>query len=685
MATLAQFENPFVRKWGDEYKPEELCGLFSELIIPLIPRFFDFPNVFLYGGSGTGKTMLLRYLSFDVQKSYFKKERGDIYDVNRFLEYSSERINRILGRQKKYLGVYTRLTEIPSALFRNKCSTEQQEQALFLFYLDLVISIRFIASIADLIKDYKNETNKRRIESAILACVKQYSDIGESAGFADILEYLNDKKKQIDVYLSSLRLSQPGYRSTQIEETKIGGLARLFLNIGEVLKGQISEFSDVSIYIILDEYERIEEGLKVVINSIVRERNKFVELKTSLRRYGFTTIRTLNPNDFMLIGRDAELVDLEFIFRYNKGKYKKLLTDVAEKRLESVQFFRNNNLTDIKKLLKSRTPEEEANNIIRGKKRLEHRARFRNFISRYDAANQDQIINNVKYDENVLLEKLNMLLTKRRVAYQKRGVKAKKLYSDAEIYEMAREFTNNPREKSPYYYLYEKNRLALLFQLINEYRTRKTYAGFDMFAALSGGFVAWFLDLCYESLEIARDGGFSNGLLQIEADQQTKAAEKVAWGFLDNVIKNLERVGGDIYYFVLNAGALLRALYLDELIREPEPTYFNTKVARLKKSSREILTACHSWSVLQAKIPMMPKGPEQPLPDVHILHPILAPAFQISYRTRGRTDLGPEDMEILISGTEQDVNGLILKYRDKSLTKGITKRKPSNQMELFDL
>ncbi|GAH22432.1 unnamed protein product, partial [marine sediment metagenome] len=46
-----------------------------------------------------------------------------------------------------------------------------------------------------------------------------------------------------------------------------------------------------------------------------------------------------------------------------------------------------------------------------------------------------------------------------------------------------------------------------------------------------------------------------------------------------------------------------------------------------------------------------------------------APVFQISYRTRGRTKLPPEDMESLITGSEADVRKLVAKYRDKPLSR----------------
>lgn len=668
-----KFKNPFTRKWGEDYKAEELTTIFSEFIIPLIPSFFDFPNVFLYGGSGTGKTMLLRYLSFDIQKSYFEKEKGEITNLDEFFEYSSERVNKALGRKINFLGIYSKLTEIPTSLFENKCHNKQQEQILFKFYLDLEISIKFISSLMGLIEHYTNIQNKKRIEAKILDCVKSCSDIPKSAKFSDILKHLTDKKNQIDMYLGSFDINNSGVTSNELPRFSVSGLFELFINLVEVLQTQVEEFRDINIYILLDEYERIEEHLKIVINSIIRSRNEFLKLKISLRRYGFTTSRTLNPSDFVLIGRDAELIDLEYICRHSKSKYKRLLLDIARKRLESEQFFQSRQITDIRKLLKSITIESEASNLILEKRvKLEHRKRFEAFLSLYETADFDETMKTVECDENILIEKLNMLLVKRRIIYQKRGVKKRKLYSNSEISDMATDFMRKPRERSSYFYLYEKNKLALLFQLVNEYgkyNKRKIYAGFDTFAALSGGFIAWFLDLCYSTIENTRDKGFPNDLLEIGVDLQRKAAEKVAWDFLDNVVRNLERIGDDIYYFVLNTGAFFRALYLDELLREPEPTYVNTKITGLKDTSQQIIKTAHYWSVLQSKIPMRPKEAGEPLPDVHILHPILAPVFQISYRTRGRTKLPPEDMESLITGSEADVRKLVAKYRDKPLSR----------------
>ncbi|OGC41995.1 hypothetical protein A2Y85_06970 [candidate division WOR-3 bacterium RBG_13_43_14] len=663
-----QFKNPFVRKWADDYKEEELDAQFSELIMPSIPTFFDYPNVFLYGGSGTGKTMLLRYLSFEVQRSCFEQGKGNIPDINEFFKFSSDGIKEVIGTEIRYFGIYCKLTHIPSRLFKIKWKTKEEEHILSKLYLDLEISMKFISSITELIRNIADTEKKDEIESKITDCVKECSDISITAEFTDILEYLSEKKKQIDSYLLSLNVNTAESLSGKSEEFTIGGLVRLFFNLAEVLKSQVEEFSGVKIYILLDEYERIDEHQRILVNSLIRERDRFVEFKISSRRYGITSLQTLNPDDFIIMGRDAEIIDLEHIFRSNKAKYKKLLLDVAKKRLESVALFKDRQLTNIRELLESITPEEEAKRLINGKRNdLEHRKRFEKFLISNGVGDTDKLINIVKCDENPLIEKLGMLLVKRRIAYQKKKTKNEKLYTDDEISKMTKKFIENPSQKTTYHNLYEKNKIALLFQLINEYRKRRIYAGFDTFAALSGGFTLWFLEFCYNAVEFAKDRSFPNKTLKIDVESQRKAAEKVAWDFLDTWVKNIERFGNDIYYFTLNTGAFLRALYLDELLREPEPTYFTTKTDAIRDDCRNIIVVAHRWSVLQTKIPMKPKTTGEPLSDVHILHPILAPAFQISYRTRGRTRLLPKDVEHLIRGSEKDIKELVVKYRDRSV------------------
>jgi hypothetical protein len=614
-----------------------------------------------------------------------------VIDLREFFSFTSKKLETVLGPGIKYFGIYMKLTDIPCRNLERICSDIYEEQNLFSYYLDLEISIKLLYSVLDLINDYTDVARKEKIKSELLACIRKYTNVNQSCHFFEGLHYLENKKKAIDLYLNKLDFGSANSTVDKIHREH-GGLNKLYVNLAKTLRMKINEFGDVDIYILLDEFERITDNQKILINEIMRERQKYIGFKISSRRYGLTTLKTLNPKDFIIIGRDVELIDLEYTFRFkDKAKYRKLLIDVAMKRLESEGFFKKNKLTNIKKLLASITPEKEAKNLILGLKgKKEHIIRFKQFLLSRGVSSVDSIIGHVQCDQNPLVEKLNMLLVKRRIIYSKKGVARKKLYCDKEIQKMARDFLKSSSPKTAYNDLYAKNKLALLFQLTSEYRKRKIYAGFDTFVALSGGFTAWFLELCYNAFELAKDKGFPGNKVVIDIDSQRKAAENVAWDFLNKVVRNLPQVGIDVYYFILNIGAFFRALYSDELIREPEPTYFNTKTDSLEVKLREIIRKAHLWSVLQSKIPMRPKTVGEPLPDVHIIHPILAPVFQISYRTRGRTTLSADDVELLIKGTEKDIKRLIIRYRDKSQSKQDrirskkAKMEPKKQGELFD-
>jgi hypothetical protein len=682
-----KFKNPFTRKWADDYKDDELHELnshFSNFILPLIPKFADYPNVFLYGGSGTGKTMLFRHLSFEAQKNNYEMKEGSIISIDRFFEFSSNSISGVIGSKKSFLGIYRKLTEIPCKYLKLICKNELEEHNIFNFYLDLYISIKFINVLMELLEHYSNSQRKDIIQSKIICCVKGHSDLENITNLASIVSSLEERKNKIDLLLDNLHLNYAPKNYFSKEIKSIGGVFRLFFNIAKVLKQEVSEFKNVKIFILLDEYETIEKSQKRVINDLIRLRDRYLELKISSRRYGLETLQTLNPNDSISIGRDVELIDLEYVFMYENNKYKKLLYDIARKRLMAEPYFKKRKLTNIKLLLETISPEEEAKMIIgNNKRKLVHRNNFSTFLNRYNVKDIKKIMNVIKDDKNPLIEKLNMLLVKRRVIYYRAKALNERLYSDVDIRKMANIFKRYPQKRNSYYNLYSTNKLALLFQMCYEYGKygeRKYYAGFDTFADLSGGFSAWFLELCYFALEFAKDSKVIYNKSLIDIKSQERSAGKVAWEFLDNAIKNLEQVGSDLYYFVLNTGAFFRALHSDDLLREPEPTYFNTKTNKLDNRFKSIIQTAHYWSVLQSKIPMSPKTVGESLPDVHILHPILSPAFQISYRTRGRTDLDPNDVKTLIMGSEEDIRKLINTYRDSSLVK-VEKR--SMQGDLF--
>ena len=192
---------------------------------------------------------------------------------------------------------------------------------------------------------------------------------------------------------------------------------------------------------------------------------------------------------------------------------------------------------------------------------------------------------------------------------------------------------------------------------------------------LSSGIIRSFLELCYHVFNFAIfyevDSLVNNG--RINWDSQHQGILREAADFFD-WIRSIPKFGSNVTLFIDSLGTLFRSLhYTDERISEPEPTYFNTEYDALSQEAKKILDVAVMWSTLQQKEPMQPKEPRGILPDVYLLNRILTPRYRISYRTRGRTDIKPEDLEILLLGDEDGKKRVIRKYS-----------KQPYQLKLFD-
>ena len=100
---------------------------------------------------------------------------------------------------------------------------------------------------------------------------------------------------------------------------------------------------------------------------------------------------------------------------------------------------------------------------------------------------------------------------------------------------------------------------------------------------------------------------------------------------------------------------------------EPERTHFAIRggVAELGERERSFLAESVKWSVLFEEEETKIKSPSEPEGAEYILNPIYAPYFHISYRKRRKLDLTAEQASTLISGSYEEVKGVLNFYRRK--------------------
>ena len=364
---------------------------------------------------------------------------------------------------------------------------------------------------------------------------------------------------------------------------------------------------------------------------------------------------------------DYRRIRFEDVLTAKDETFRELLKMIAKRRLEQTPDFKNRKLVEIDHLLGELPPEEEAKIIVFGNKTnqqeidaypLDKYSKENNHITEIRAILKDKyniISEKALYElinKKPLLEMLNLLLLRR-------GEKPPLVTS------LFKSYINKQKNESFYKYrtLYEKNKLNLLFQLVSlNPPKQKQYAGFNVFCMLSSGIIRNFLELCYQSFNIAlfsdRDGVLNGKKLPISA--QTGGAKTRAERYMD-VIDGIPEYGNEIKSLVRSLGAIFYSWQEDPALSEPEVTYFCVDYNSVSERSRKILDAAVQWSVLQQKKPMKGKSRTEPMSDVYALNHILAPYFGISYRLRGRIPLFSKDEFEMLLGNESDRKQAIAK------------------------
>jgi len=612
------------------------------------------PNpVVLMGGRGTGKTMLLKYMSNEIQIKQFIKE--DL-NVEEFLQ------------NIEYLAIYYRFDGPSLSSFSNRNVPEVAWNVIFEHYFELIIGQKYMLMLQNLKKNGCLEiapTDEEKIVSRIFELFSESQMDRDNYNFTFLFEWLQNKQHEVDKFVNMAALR----RNIEFQSEPIIPSGKLIFGIPKLLEESLSNFKHKNILIMLDEYENLTEYQQKIINTLIKHTKRPVSFRIGTRINGFITYDTLNEDEFLMEDADYRKILFEDILTSSKKEYKQLLKKITEKRLNEIPILERNGFTDIEKILESVTNEDEALQIVNKSSSKRHIQEMKNILKQKSA---ESMLPTLLYHENPLIEMLNLLLLRRGETPEK-------------IKDMMKKYLESEKESEDYKkykYLYEKNKLALLFQLVSSYRPqKKSYAGFDMFAMLSSGIIRNFLELCYQSFNLGlffdRNRLLDEG--EISLEHQTDGAVIRAEKFFET-IERIPTYGNEIKSLVQRLGAIFYSWQMDPRLKEPEPTYFSVDTTSLSVEDRKILDAAVQWSVLQKKKPMKSRSPIMPRRDVYVLNRILAPKFSLSYRTRGRTsesEFSSKDIHILMCGSEDDANRVI---------RGLTgeKERHRDQMELWD-
>jgi hypothetical protein len=568
--------------------------------------FSDNNPIIFMGGRGSGKTMFLKYHSFDVQVSQHAKEDPS----SNLLEY----LTRLGG-----IGFYIRIDGPVLRSFVGKRLTTEYWEAIFTHYFELQVCKAYLEVIESLEKLglFKDDIEK----SNFIANGKKILGIEE-----DAIEDCHSLLDRVDGelrYVNSFR-AEVAFSDIQFHPKKVFASQDLVYGIPKIAKETIFLGHDLNFVIFIDEYENFQTEQQRIINTLIKFVKPGITFRIGMRLEGFRTFATVTGDEFVKEGRDYRKVVFEDILVKNKG-YRDLLFDIARKRLESVPLFKEKGFTDIAKFLNETEDFEwEAEAIVKDSKKKAH---FDILENAKGLRLSDEEIKLLYNADNPLMEMLN-------IVYALRGVKPNEIHQNMVDYQSKVDSKGAIKYKRDFI---DKYKLSLLFLLAAQYRKNKMYYSFNTYAFLSSGIIGNFIELCRKAFQAAyfddSDKLLGEGIIMRRT--QDDVAKDLSYSELQGIVR-IEEYGDMLHIFAKNMGNVFRSFHADLNITYPETIQFAVTLNEVDDGKyRQALNAALRWSIVQKKPRLQRIEPSKGREELYVLNRIFSPAFQISYRIRG--------------------------------------------------
>lgn len=600
--------------------------------------------VFIEGARGSGKTMILKHLSYFCQRSEQMSLEGKAL-LLKFKETGS-------------IGIYYRFKNDFGKLIAALNSNEGTRKAIFEEYYQLYYARELVLVIQDL-------TLSKAIDADTTThLVDMLNDSfgAKSEDLADIILHINSRIDKIDSLIRKLKYL--GNISESVAAVVSG--EKYIDQIVGAIRENIPEWNNIKILVLIDEYENINAFHRVV-NTYIKQTDAAMGItyRVGMRPEAVSTYATDVGTEHLQIGRDYLTMHLRVT---DAKSFQRFLKAVAEKRLLRSPFFSANKLTQIDKILGMREDWiGEAREAVKNRPDIIIDSVSAEVLQKYT---RERVKELVACPANPLLEMLNVLWLNRGKTPEETN-EAMRCYLDAKENKTLPQLTEGGKK---YYLDFEmKYKYSLLFVLLAKCGVKKKYYSFTTFSYLASGSVNDFLSLCRNTF-MALDQKNYDLLLRgkpISAEIQSRGAMESASEHLDK-IRLCEDSGSEMYTFVMNMGNVFRHYHRDPAIQFPETNQFafeNEAEVNGRHLLKRDLNYMLKWGVIEKKHNAQGISIGRRKGNLYRLNRMLAPIFSISYRTRGgynfvvKTDV----FEQMLSNS-MDASAIISQNKRKTVT-----------------
>ncbi len=596
---------------------------FIDLIKPESPM-----PMLILGGKGSGKTHLMRYFSYTIQKI-----RHD-HDVVEGL------------RKDGYIGIYLRCAGLNAARFSGKGQGEEVWSAVFSYYMDLWLAQLVLTTVKDALS---NRPELAKAETSIcqqIVDLFDHSDLSHLKRMQDIVVFLHKLQREVDTAVNNCAIN------SKLDVRILTTPGKLVFGIPQIMSQKLTSFTNIQFLYLLDEFENLSENQQKHINTLIRDKEIPCSFKIGARLYGIKTYRTYSANEENKEGSEFEYLFLDDQLR-TKKHYRKFAKSLIIRRLSEAGCIsvEDKNMDVIAKSLESFFEmftkgifsKIETNFVVNKykqterpyfkslRKKLEEGFRNKVTIGISSEKDIDIIIKNLTVHDYPLLEKTNIFL----------------LYKDWYAGKQLPQSATTVSKECRYSEVFKHFRGDLFAQLLRDCNQKQRYLGIDTYIDMSSGLPRNFLIILKHIFKWSVFNGenpFQKEKISISS-QQKGIKEASEWFFRDARMVGSE--GENIQNSISRLATLFREIRFSDKPTECSLSTFSTDISKVSLEAKRTIIMAEKWSLL-IKISRGQRDRNTKRVDVkYQLNPMLSPQWDLPVYRRGAIALTTEEANAL--------------------------------------